>query len=171
MDDNKLLHSLSAEKFNSISTQLRQGGLMNSVRVNNEILSQITNTVNLPPKLEFTSYSKLQLEEQQSLKKSIEEYQDSSLCILQSIEKNTANLNTIIDLIHKGTDQQDEIIGIMADILAIAKSKDMEEAQTTYKKVMCKITETIADAESLAKVTGYASTVFALVQPIIEKFN
>lgn len=101
----------------------------------------------------------------------MENYQTESLKTLRAIEQNTANLNTLVDLISKSNEQQDELISIIAEILTIAKAKDKKEAESIYKKVMGRITQTIKDGETLAKVVGYATTVYELAKPIIENLN
>ena len=111
-----------------------------------------------PPMPEIIPYGKLQLEEQQELRERIENYQ-------------AENLNTLVDLISKSNEQQDELISIIAEILTIAKAKDKKEAESIYKKVMGRITQTIKDGETLAKVVGYATTVYELAKPIIENLN
>jgi len=124
-----------------------------------------------PQMPEFVSYGKLQLEEQQALRERTEAYQMESLMALRAIEQNTANLNSLVDLISKSNEQQDELILIIAEILTIAKAKDKKEAESVYTKVMGKITQTINDGETLAKMVGYATTVYELAKPIIENLK
>lgn len=100
-----------------------------------------------------------------------EAYRQETIRSLRAIEQNTANLYTLVDLISKSNEQQDELIAIIADILIIAKAKDKKEAESIYKKVMAKITQTVKDGETLAKVAGYATTVYELVKPIIENLK
>ena len=98
-------------------------------------------------------------------------YREETIRSLRAIEQNTANLYTLVDLINKSNEQQDELIAIIADILTIAKAKDKKEAESIYKKVMAKITQTVKDGETLAKVVGYATTVYELAKPIIENLK
>lgn len=100
-----------------------------------------------------------------------EAYRQETMRSLRAIEQNTANLYTLVDLISKSNDQQDELIAIIAEILTIAKAKDKKEAESIYKKVMAKITQTVKDGETLAKVVGYATTVYELAKPIIENLK
>jgi undecaprenyl pyrophosphate synthase len=69
----------------------------------------------------------------------------------------------------KSNEQQDELIEIIAEVLTIAKARSQAEAKSVYTKVMGRITQTIKDAETLAKIAGYATAVWNLAQPIIEK--
>jgi len=96
-------------------------------------------------------------------------YREETIRSLRAIEQNTANLYTLVDLISKSNEQQDELIAIIAEVLTIAKAKNQAEAKSIYTKVMGKITQTIKDAETLAKIAGYATAVWNLAQPIIEK--
>ena len=98
-----------------------------------------------------------------------EAYRQETIRSLNAIEQNTANLYTLVDLISKSNEQQDEIISIIAEVLTIAKAKSQGEAKSVYTKVMGRITQTIKDAETLAKIAGYATAVWNLAQPIIEK--
>ena len=100
-----------------------------------------------------------------------EVYQNEILRALRAIESNTANLYVILELISRSTEQQDELIEIFAEVLSIAKAKDKKEAESIYRKVMGKISQTVNDAETLAKVAGYATVVYELAKPIIEKLN
>lgn len=98
-----------------------------------------------------------------------ETYRQETIRSLHAIEQNTANLYTLVDLISKSNEQQDEIISIITEALTIAKAKSKSEAKSAYTKVMGRITQTIKDAETLAKIAGYATTVWQLAQPIIDK--
>jgi Fic family protein len=97
------------------------------------------------------------------------DYREETIRSLRAIEQNTANLYTLVDLISKSNEQQDELIEIIAEVLTIAKAKNQAEAKSVYTKVMGRITQTIKDAETLAKIAGYATAVWNLAQPIIEK--
>ena len=97
------------------------------------------------------------------------DYREETIRSLRAIEQNTANLYTLVDLISKSNEQQDELIEIITEVLTIAKAKNQAEAKSVYTKVMGRITQTIKDAETLAKIAGYATAVWNLAQPIIEK--
>lgn len=133
------------------------------------LMKNLDNSIFTPPSIpEIIPYSKLQLEEQQKSNKLNEAYQEESLRALHAIEQNTANLYTLVDLISKNNDIQDELIAIFAEVLTIAKAKNKKEAESIFTKVMGKITQTVKDGETLAKVAGYALTVYQFIQPIIE---
>lgn len=108
-------------------------------------------------------------EERQRKEAAEEAYRQETIRSLRAIEQNTANLYTLVDLISKSNEQQDELIEIIAEVLTIAKAKNQAEAKSVYTKVMGRITQTIKDAETLAKIAGYATTVWQLAQPIIDK--
>lgn len=98
-----------------------------------------------------------------------EAYRQETIRSLHAIELNTANLSTLVDLISRSNEQQDEIISIITEALTIAKAKSKSEAQSTYTKVMGRITQIVKDAETLAKIAAFATTVWQLAQPIIDK--
>ena len=112
------------------------------------------------------------IQDERERKESNEEaYRQENIRSLHAIEQNTANLYTLVDLINKSNEQQDELIAIIADILTIAKAKDKKEVESIYKKVRAKMTQTVKDGETLAKVVGYATTVYELAKPIIENLK
>lgn len=92
-----------------------------------------------------------------------QEYQQQSLETLKSINQNTANLYTLVDLISKSNEQQDEVIEIVSEILAIAKAKEKEEAESLLKKVMTKINGSVETADSMIKLVGWATTIYNMV--------
>lgn len=81
-----------------------------------------------------------------------EEYQKRSLEVLKSIEENTANLSSIVDLINHSNENQDQIIEIFTDILSIAKAKNKEEADGLFKNVSEKITSTTDTVDAIIKL-------------------
>ena len=91
-----------------------------------------------------------------------EEYQKRSL------EENTANLSSIVDLINHSNENQDQIIEIFTDILSIAKAKNKEEADGLFKNVSEKITSTTDTVDAIIKLTGWATTVYKIVVPLLQ---
>ena len=98
-----------------------------------------------------------------------EQYQSESLKILESIKQNTANLYTLVDLINRSNEQQDALIGLIAEIMAISKAKNKEEADSFFRKTMDKASKTIKDGETLYKIAGYAMTVYNFVTSILQQ--
>lgn len=96
-----------------------------------------------------------------------QEYQQQSLEMLKSINQNTANLYTLVDLISKSNEQQDEIIEIVSEILAIAKAKEKKEAESFLKKVMTKINDSVETADSMIKLAGWATAIYSMVITIL----
>ena len=92
-----------------------------------------------------------------------QEYQQQSLEMLKSINQNTANLYTLVDLISKSNDKQDEMLEIISEILAIAKAKDKKEAESFLKKAMTKINGSVETADSLVKLVGWATAIYNMV--------
>ena len=96
-------------------------------------------------------------------------YREETIRSLRAIEQNTANLYTLVDLISKSNEQQEELIALISEVLSIATAKTKGEAETKYRAVMDKITKTVKDVEAMNKMVGYATTVWTLAQPIIDK--
>lgn len=97
-----------------------------------------------------------------------QEYQQKSLEILKSINENTANLYTMVELISQSNDKQDELISLMTEILSLAKAKSKDEADTLFKKIMNKINNTADSVESMIKIVGWATTVYNMVLPLLQ---
>ena len=98
-----------------------------------------------------------------------QEYQQQSLEMLKSINQNTANLYTLVDLISKSNDQQDKIIEIVSEILAIAKAKDKKEAESFLKRAMSKINDTVESTESIIKLAEWATTIYRMIVTMLPK--
>ena len=96
-----------------------------------------------------------------------QEYQQKSLEVLQSINENTANLYTMVELINQNNEKQDELIGLMTEILSLAKAKSKAEADSLFKKVMSKINDTTDNVEAMIKIVGWATTVYNMVLPML----
>lgn len=98
-----------------------------------------------------------------------QEYQQQSLEMLKSINQNTANLYTLVDLISKSNDKQDEMLDIISEILAIAKAKDKKEAESFLKKAMTKINGSVETADSIVKLVGWATAIYNMVVNMLSK--
>ena len=98
-----------------------------------------------------------------------QEYQQKSLEMLQSINQNTANLYTLVELINKSSDNQDKMIAMIGEILSLAKAKSKAEAESIFKKLMGKITNTADTAEAMLKFVGWATAVYNYVLPMLDK--
>lgn len=98
-----------------------------------------------------------------------QKYQEESLKILKSIEVNTANLNTLVELINNANDKQDDLIGLYAEMLVIAKAKNKKEAESLFKKVKSKIEESVNDVDSFLKIFGWASAIYQAVVTMLNK--
>lgn len=96
-----------------------------------------------------------------------QEYQQKSLEVLQSINENTANLYTMVELINQNNEKQDELIALMTEILSLAKAKSKAEADSLFKKIMGKINDTADSVDSMIKIVGWATTVYNMVLPLL----
>ena len=98
-----------------------------------------------------------------------ETYQNEILSKLSAIESNTANLYVLVELISRSTEKQDELIAIVTEIFAIAKSKDKEQAKSAYQKVMGRVEQSATDMKTIAELTGFATVVYEVVKHMIAK--
>ena len=96
-----------------------------------------------------------------------QEYQQKSLEVLQSINENTANLYSIVELINQNADKQDELIALLSEVLSLAKAKSKKEADNLFKKIMGKINDTTENVDSMIKIVGWATTIYNMVLPLL----
>lgn len=92
--------------------------------------------------------------------------EEKQIELLEDIKNNTGSLVNMVDMIRFNSDQQTEIMLVIADILAIGTATTPEEAESLYKKTMDKINRTIESGENIAKLTAWATTAWN----IIDKF-
>jgi len=97
-----------------------------------------------------------------------EQYQRDSIKILESIQQNTANLYTLVDLINKNNEQQDELIGLISEIMTISKAKNKEEADSLFRNVLANANKIITDGETLFKIVSYATSVYGAVNTMLQ---
>lgn len=141
-NDNFDICNITAEAIQNATEQVRQS--------NQSMVPPLT-----PIKGEWLMYEKM--EESVRL-------QEQSHETLLAIEKNTANLQILVDLIRNNIEEQDEIISIMAEILAIAKANNKDEADSLCKRVMSKISDTVQNMETMIKIMTFAKMFYSIVQ-------
>ncbi|WHQ53716.1 hypothetical protein M1857_11855 [Lactiplantibacillus plantarum] len=88
--------------------------------------------------------------------------------ILKQIEKNTASLAEITELLHESNLQHDQIIDLMGDLFAISKSKDNEEAQSLYQKAISKISSVGENVGNITTLVTLATTIYNAVLPLLK---
>lgn len=133
-------------------------------------MSKVNTTYSVPNMLERydmgISISESLQEELAEHHREKEEYKQSVLKTLQSIEQNTGNLYQIVQLLNTQADKQDTIIELLTEVLAISTSATKEEAEGKYRTVMKKITTVTDDVETIQKLTGFAQMVFQMFQSL-----
>lgn len=142
---------MSENKFDFNS--LANVGISNYLK-DTDILSRQMQNLNIPQ----PDYSKLTFPAQEHNKEE-KMYWEESLNLLKSIETNTANLATLVDLISSNNEKQDEIISIITDLFNIAKETNKEEALSKYRKVMNRINDFAGDADLLIKLSNYGASI------------
>ena len=120
-----------------------------------EMASQISSDLNRQKREAMESVQKAHTDK--------EAYQNEMLRTLHAIESNTATLHTIVELIIRNNEQQDELIAMFTEILTIAKARDKAEAETLYKKTVGKMANVIKDGEALAKLMPVVTAIYNAV--------
>lgn len=152
-----------AEQFQSMASQLKLNtanfGLPQVLNLDiyNKAMIQNIEELDIEPLIPESFYEK-QLE-----------YQQKSLEILQSINQNTANLYTIVDLLHTNNEKQEQILGIFRESLAIATAKNKKEADSIYRQIIKKINETVENVDNAIKIINWTTTVYQIVIPMLDK--
>lgn len=98
-----------------------------------------------------------------------EEYKKSVLTALHGIEKNTAEITTLVSILKSNTSKQDEIIDILTTILSISKATTNDEADNKYREVMDKMEEVKDDLETFNTLFSYAQIVWSTVKGYFKK--
>ena len=155
-----------SDMLKPMQEQLRQMqeplNYMNYIPQPNYDLQAIAKSVNA----QIQSLSPAQVIPDEYFEKTLE-YQKRSLDFLQSINENTANLYSLVELINKNEENQDQIIYLLTQIMNLAKADSKEKADSGVKKIMQTITEATSDAETLIKLTGWATAIYQAVSTIV----
>lgn len=90
-----------------------------------------------------------------------------SVELLEQIEKNTASLNDVVELLHESNLQQAQISDLMGDLFALAKAKDKKEAKSLYEKTIGKLSSFGEDVNNIAALVTLATSVYNMVDPYL----
>lgn len=93
-----------------------------------------------------------------------EKYAKDVLDTLKNIESNTANLTTIVNLIHNNNEKQNEIVEIITELLNLAKENNKAETESKFRKIMNKITTFTEDIETIVTLMSFAMTVYNVLK-------
>jgi hypothetical protein len=91
-----------------------------------------------------------------------EAYKEEHLRLLKNIEQNTKGLDNIVSLLANITKQQDEVLEILKECLAISASAGKQEAESKYRHVMNKVNTVVEDFGTMQTLQGFANTVYQL---------
>lgn len=103
-----------------------------------------------------------QWKEKELEKQRVIDYQNESLELLRSINENTKGLDVVVELLKTNNKQQEEVLGLITEILAISIGDTEEVVESTYRSVMNKITSTVEDVETIQTLLGFAKTIYFL---------
>ena len=155
------------EKIGKMALKLRESDAMfqrmaQQLYPSNSILSADTDAI-------FRSVSEVKVDSiiPDGYFEKTQEYQQKSLEVLQSINDNTANLYTMVEMINQNNEKQDELIALMTEILSLAKAKSKEDADSLFKKIMGKINDTTDNVDTMIKIVGWATAVYNMVQSML----
>jgi hypothetical protein len=84
-----------------------------------------------------------------------EDYNQDVLNTLKNIEKNTASLAEMINLLKESNVNQTELANIISEFMVIATVKDKDKANSLYRDVMDKLKFIASDADTFTKLTKF----------------
>lgn len=103
----------------------------------------------------------------QQLKK-IEALQNQHLEVLKSIEKNTASIESLVELMRSNNENQEVISELLDDMKALASAQNKDEADNWYKKIITKASNMISDVETMQKIIAWGSTLYTVLTPYLQ---
>lgn len=92
------------------------------------------------------------------------EYKESVLDALLGIERNTAEISTLVALINQSNENQEKILEVINDIMSISTAKSKEEADSLFRNVMDKANQVTEDVETIDKLIGFGRLVWTSVK-------
>ncbi|RFB11477.1 hypothetical protein DZB84_20655 [Bacillus sp. HNG] len=104
-----------------------------------------------------------QLYEAERIKRDKKEaYEQDVLRTLKNIEANTKGLDNVVSLLMNLKDQQDEVLDLLKEILAISTSPNLEAAESKYRQIMNKVNAGIEDFNTMQTLMGFANTIYQM---------
>lgn len=91
-----------------------------------------------------------------------EAYKTEQLRLLRDIAENTKGLDTVVSLLAHLSNQQDEVLNLLKECLAIGTATSKQEAESKYRQVMGKITTVVEDVSTIQTLCGFANTVYTM---------
>ncbi|MFJ8268518.1 hypothetical protein [Peribacillus asahii] len=91
-----------------------------------------------------------------------EQREIESVALLRSINENTKGLDSVVDLLKNMSAQQEEVLELLKEVLAISASETEEVAEGKYRSVMKKITSTVEDVNTMQTLLGFAKTIYTM---------
>lgn len=91
------------------------------------------------------------------------EYKNNVLNTLISIEKNTANLKNIVELVKDSNENQEKILMVINDLLLLSKEKDKDVIEKKYTTIMKKISDIGENADTMNKLYTFGTTIYTII--------
>lgn len=95
-----------------------------------------------------------------------EQREIESVELLRSINENTKGLDSVVDLLKNMNSQQEEVLELLKEVLAISASETKEVAEGKYRTVMKKITTSVEDINTMQTLLGFAKTIYIMATSI-----
>lgn len=95
-----------------------------------------------------------------------EQREIESVELLRSINENTKGLDSVVELLKNMNGQQEEVLELLKEVLAISASETKEVAEGKYRTVMKKITTSVEDINTMQTLLGFAKTIYIMATSI-----
>jgi hypothetical protein len=95
-----------------------------------------------------------------------EQREIESVELLRSINENTKGLDSVVELLKNMNSQQEEVLELLKEVLAISTSETKEVAEGKYRTVMKKITTSVEDINTMQTLLGFAKTIYIMATSI-----
>ncbi|PKR79175.1 hypothetical protein CEY16_05355 [Halalkalibacillus sediminis] len=92
------------------------------------------------------------------------EYDQEVLDTLKGIEKNTASLPAIFEVLMDSREDHQEMMRLVQDLFEISQSGTVEEADSKYRKFMQRTSQIVKDAENMQKLSQWGMVAWEMVK-------
>lgn len=93
-------------------------------------------------------------------------FQEDSIYFLKKIDKNTAGIPVVIELIHESNENQKIMIDIITEILLIGTAKNNNEATSKLQSAIDKINKVFSNVDTITKLINFAFLVYENVKKL-----
>lgn len=94
------------------------------------------------------------------------EFKNNILNTLIAIEKNTAHLKNIVELVKDSNENQEKILMIINDFLLLSKEKDKESVEKKFNMTMKKISDIGENVDIMNKLYTFGTTIYSIMNSL-----